>query len=132
MHKPLLGIRQGRNQIMRYLFVIGMISGMFFTFVGAPTTATTDITSVLCSIINTVKSVIGILALLMFILGGTMYAIAHFLPAAGNLRASTQGWGMGMVMAGFIAFVIYLLAGYVINILINLATGPIGRVTITC
>ncbi len=107
--------------LMRYMLVTGMVSALAFQLVAGQATASSSITSALCSIVNVVKSIIGILALVMFILGGALYGVAHFLPAAGNLRSGLQGWGMGMIMAGFIAFVIYLIAGYVIGVLISFA-----------
>ena len=137
-HKLLRDFRYKINVVMRYLLIIGMVSGLAFQFVfaqGATTPGSPggDISSALCSIVNTVKAVIGILALAMMLLGGMLYGIAHFLPAAGNLRASTQGWGMGMIMAGFIAFIIYILAGYIVTTLINFTGAPLGSVTIpTC
>ncbi len=119
MNKVFESVGYKAKRLVRYLLVIGMMSSMLFPFTMGQASST--LTSTLCVVVNTVKSIIGILALLMFILGGVMYGIAYLLPAAGNLRSSTQGWGMGMIMAGFIAFIIYLIAGYVINILIGFA-----------
>ena len=134
IHKALGSFGNGANILMRYLLIIGMVSGLAFQFVfaqGATTPGTPggNISSVLCSIINTVKAVIGILALAMFILGGALYGIAHFLPAAGNLRSGAQGWGMGMIMAGFIAFIIYLLAGYIVTTLVGFANAQVGAIS---
>jgi hypothetical protein len=46
------------------------------------------LTNTLCGIIQTISQIIGILALFMFILGGTTYAFAHLLPAAGNIKGA--------------------------------------------
>ncbi len=88
----------------------------------APTTGTggdtgATISASLCGIVNQISEVIGILALLLFIVGGTMYAAAHLLPAAGNLRGNLQGWSMGMIVGGVVGLILVLLAPSLLNII---------------
>ena len=107
--------------VMYLIAISGMASSYFVSAAGA--TATGDLTSTLCGIINAIGLIIGILALMLFILGGVLYAVAHFLPAAGNLRAGMQGWGMGMLVAGVVALILYILAPHIIEIIVGFQSG---------
>ncbi|MEM3416231.1 MAG: hypothetical protein QW719_02755, partial [Candidatus Micrarchaeaceae archaeon] len=58
------------------------------------------LSSQLCGIINGINTIVGTIALVMFLIGGVLYAIAHFLPTAGQVKGSLQGWAMGMIIGG--------------------------------
>ena len=77
------------------------------------------VSDTLCGIIAGISQVIGLLAIFMFILGGTLYGFAHFMPASGNLKGSMQGWGMGVLMGGIIMIILYALAPFVISNLLQ-------------
>ncbi len=81
--------------------------------------APANVIDALCGIINTIGTVIAIFSLVMFILGGTLYALAHFLPAAGNFRSGLQGWGMGMIIGGIVALILYIAAPYIVTTVAN-------------
>jgi hypothetical protein len=66
--------------------------------------------------------VIGVLALLLFIAGGSLYAGAHMLPAAGNLRGNLQGWSMGMIMGGIVGIILVLLAPYLVGLILGFSS----------
>lgn len=81
--------------------------------------AITQITSTLCAVVNEIRTVIGFLALVLFIIGGVLYAMAHFLPSAGQIKGNMQGWAMGMVMGGIIGIIIVILAPFIVTTVTN-------------
>lgn len=81
--------------------------------------ASCNIIQTMCSIVNTVTLIIGIIALAMFVIGGLLYGFASFMPAAGNLRASLQGWGISIVIGGVIATVIFILAPFILQMILG-------------
>lgn len=87
--------------------------------------ASTSIQSTLCGIISTISSVIFIIAIFMFVLGAILYGVAHMFPAAGNLKGSTQGWGIGMIVGGIIAIILYLLSSFIITHLAALSSNGV-------
>lgn len=130
---------------IRASVMLTMLVGMIVTvlsqqiaFAAGTIPVTTALSTELCNVVNSIKTIIGIFALLLFILGGVLYAVAHFLPTAGNLRSGMQGWGMGMLMAGVIALIIYLVAPFILHTLIGIGgtTGGGGTgytsVSISC
>lgn len=83
----------------------------------------TTITSQLCGIVNGVRTVIGVIALVMFLVGGVLYAVGHFMPAAGQIKASMQGWSMGMILGGVIGVILVILAPFIISTILNFGSG---------
>ncbi len=81
--------------------------------------AATGIQSKLCSILNILRSVVAIIALALFLLGAIIYGGAHFLPSAGNIRSSAQAWGMGMVVGAAVGLILFILAPYIISLVIS-------------
>ena len=65
---------------------------------GFSTFNTAPVQQTLCNVISAVQEVVGVVAILLFVLGGVMYAIAHMMPSAGQLRGNLQGWSMGMIV----------------------------------
>ncbi|MDE1869472.1 MAG: hypothetical protein KGH71_00605 [Candidatus Micrarchaeota archaeon] len=90
---------------------------------GGSTSVVTTLTSQLCGIVNGVRTVIGVIALVMFLVGGTLYAVGHFMPAAGQIKASMQGWAMGMILGGVIGVVLVILAPFIISTILNFGSG---------
>ena len=81
------------------------------------------ITSQLCGIVNGVRTTIGVIALVMFLVGGVLYAVGHFLPTAGQIKASIQGWAMGMVLGGVIGVILVIIAPFIIGIVLGFGSG---------
>ncbi len=77
----------------------------------------------ICALIGIISSVIGILAIFLFVFGAILYAVAHMLPAAGNFKGSAQGWGMGMLIGGVIGVILYLLSSFIIYRLASFSAG---------
>jgi len=118
-----IGLFKYLNKIKMAVFVT-MLLGTFASFLipvasAVTQTGTSGLSSVLCGIISAVATVIGVLAILMFVIGGILYAFAHFLPAAGNLKGSMQGWGMGVLMGGIIMVILYVLAPFIVGTILN-------------
>jgi hypothetical protein len=117
--------------ILQFAFLVGILGSLLGTVSYAGVTivnaGVANVQNILCSVVTTVSDILSILALMMFILGGTLYAFAHVLPATGNLRASMQGWGMGMLMGGIIALILYIIAPYLISTLLGLTTSNQGN-----
>lgn len=128
-----IGLFKYLNKIKMAVFVtvlFGTFASVLIPSVSAAN-GTSNLQSVLCGIISAVATVIGILAILMFVLGGILYAFAHFLPAAGNLKGSMQGWGMGVLMGGIIMIILYILAPFIVGTILNFnAAGSGGQISI--
>jgi len=87
------------------------------------------LTSQLCGIVNGVRTVIGVIALVMFLVGGVLYAVGHFMPAAGQVKASMQGWAMGMILGGVIGVILVILAPFIISTILSFGTDVSGLPT---
>ncbi len=115
-----------------------LFAGVSIPLIYAQSVQQNLLTSTLCGIIAGISEVVGLLAIFMFIVGGTLYAFAHFLPAAGNIKGAAQGWGMGILMGGIIMIILYALAPFIVNIVLQFSLssastgvniGPAGSVT---
>lgn len=125
------------NLTLRMAFVLVLLTGISSTLVtaqfGGSATSTTStvgssslvttLTSQLCGIVGGVRTVIGVIALVMFLIGGVLYAVGHFMPAAGQVKASMQGWAMGMILGGVIGVILVILAPFIISTILNFGSG---------
>lgn len=76
-------------------------------------------TSFCTNIVDPVKTAIGAISLALFITGGALYAFAHMLPAAGNLRGNLQGWSLGMIVGGVVGLIIVVIAPIILGDIIS-------------
>lgn len=83
------------------------------------------LTSTLCGIVGGVRAVVGDLALALFLLGGILYASAHFLPSAGNLKPQAQSWSMAMLIGGVIGVILVIVAPLIVSIVIQFQNGAL-------
>jgi hypothetical protein len=121
----MIGIFKYLNKIKTAVFVatlFGIIASVLIPGVQAVNGGGSELQDVLCGIIAAIATVIGVLAIFMFVLGGILYAFAHFLPAAGNLKGSMQGWGMGVLMGGIIMIILYVLAPFIVGTILGFST----------
>jgi hypothetical protein len=88
------------------------------------TGASGTLIQVFCNIYNTISTFIFILALMLMVLGGAIYAGAHLLPA--QSRGQFQGYAMGMVIGGVIGVIIVIAAPYIIGVLESVQAGNGG------
>jgi hypothetical protein len=113
---PVLG-----NAIRYSLLALTLLT--FVAGFAAAQNAVSSISSALCGIYSIVHAVIFVIGLVLIIIGGAMYAIAHLLPAP--LKGSLQGYGIGMVVGGVVGIIISLSSGYIIGVLASGQTGAI-------
>lgn len=92
------------------------------SFVLAQSPLESSVSQVLCGIVGFIRAIVGVLALALFILGGVLYAVGHFLPAAGQLRVNMQGWAMGLIFAGIVALVLFIIAQPLISTLTGIGS----------
>ncbi len=123
----MIGIFKYLSKIKMAIFVAMLLSITASVLIPAVHAGTTngggeELQDVLCGIIAAIATVIGVLAIFMFVLGGILYAFAHFLPAAGNLKGSMQGWGMGVLMGGIIMIILYVLAPFIVGTILGFST----------
>jgi hypothetical protein len=104
-----------RYFVSRYFLLIMSVLGFATLTIASAQSA--SITSDLCNIVNNIRSVVGIVSLALFVLGGAFYAVAHMLPAAGNLKGNLQGWSLGMIVGGIVGLIIVIVAPYIISLI---------------
>jgi hypothetical protein len=86
------------------------INGIF-----SGTMAVTSLDIALCGIIADIQLVVGLLAVVLIMLGGVLYAIAHFMPSAGNFKANAQSWALGMVIGAIVGLIIVIAAPGIVS-----------------
>jgi hypothetical protein len=91
------------------LILVSQISSLAFA------QAASLLSSVFQSIVTIVQTIIGVFAIALFMIGGILYAAAHFMPAAGQIRANMQGWAMGMILGAIVGLILVLIAPYLVN-----------------
>jgi len=114
-------------KVMYYLFFATTLIGANFA---ANTTLTgiTALSSTFCALVSTVRSIIALFAVVLFLIGGVLYAVAHFLPSAGQLKGSLQGWALGMILGGIVGVILVIIA----QPLVNMIAGFGNVVSVSC
>ncbi len=127
MRVDCMNISKFTNLVYMALVVLG-----FSSIIASAATGVTGVTSQICGIVNTIRTVVGVLAIALFIAGGAIYAVAHLLPAAGNVRAGAQGWSMAMIVGGVIGLVLVIIAPFIVNMVVGFSgTAGAGGGSIT-
>ena len=117
------------NLLFYALAAVGLISA-----IGAQSAVST-ISVTLCGLVDGVRSIIGALAIVLFLIGGVLYATAHFLPTSLEYRKSLIGWAQAMIVGGIIGLVVVLLAQPIVSLFTNItvgAGGTTGASAISC
>jgi cytochrome c oxidase assembly factor CtaG len=83
----------------------------------------------LCSIYNAIHSLVFVIALVLIVLGGILYAGAHMVP--GDTRGKLQGYSWTMIIGGIVGIVIVLLAPWLVGLFAN-SSGATGFSTSLC
>lgn len=123
-------MKMNQIRLLAYLvFVAGTFANILGMTVAAQTNTLSQLSSQLCTIVGDVRDVIGVFALVLFIIGGVLYAAAHFLPAAGQIRGNLQGWSMGMIIGGIIGIILVIAAPAIVNIVTGFGSGTLSSVT---
>ena len=108
-------------KVMYYLFFATALIGA--NFAQSSGSAITTVSSAFCALVSTVRSIIALFAVVMFLVGGVLYAIAHFLPTTGQLKGSLQGWALGMILGGIVGVILVIIAQPVVNMVANFGSG---------
>jgi cation transporter-like permease len=103
----------------KMLLLAAMFAGVVLASAQASTFNTAPVQQTLCNVISAVQEVVGVIAILLFVLGGVMYAIAHMMPSAGQLRGNLQGWSMGMIVGGIVGLILVILAPGIVSFIIG-------------
>jgi hypothetical protein len=121
------------SNVLRHLFLITTMAISMSSFVLA-ISAGAAISAQLLAICADVQEFIGILAVVLFALGAILYAVSHLLPAAGNIKGNLQGWSLNMIVGAVVAIVIYFLAPFVAQQIVNYGDsgGGVTVGSITC
>ena len=105
----------GTSKYMRMILSVLMLSSMFIAPAMAQSNITNSVVNNLCSLLDTVKTVIFIIGLALMILGGALYAASHVMP--GQSKGTIQGYGMGMVLGGVIGVIIAVVMPYIFSLI---------------
>jgi len=109
---------------MYYLFfATTLIGANFAATTTVPPGGITAISSAFCALVTTVRSIIALFAVVLFLIGGVLYAIAHFLPSAGQLKGSLQGWALGMILGGIVGVILVIIAQPIVNMVAGFGNG---------
>ena len=100
-------------KVMYYLFFATTLIGANF----AQSSALTAVSSAFCELVGAVRSIIALFAVVLFLIGGVLYAVAHFLPSAGQLKGSLQGWALGMILGGIVGVILVIIAQPLVNMI---------------
>lgn len=94
---------------------------------------TSLLSSELCGIVSSIQTIVGVLALALFLIGGLMYAIAHFLPPSVEYRKSLMGWATAMITGGVIGLIVVIIAPMLVGMFAGAAsTVGGGAIGVSC
>jgi len=108
-------------KVMYYLFFATTLIGANFAQGSGNTISA--VSSAFCALVGTVRSIIALFAVVMFLIGGVLYAIAHFLPTTGQLKGSMQGWALGMILGGIVGVILVIIAQPIVNMVADFGNG---------
>ena len=103
----------------KMLLLAAIFAGMTLASAQVSTFNTTGVQQTLCNVISAVQDVVGVIAVLLFVIGGIMYAIAHMMPSSGQLRGNLQGWSMGMIVGGIVGLILVILAPGIVTFILG-------------
>ena len=118
-----------RFRILVYAFIA---LDMFAVLAYAQVNGTQLLSQEFCGIVNDIRDVVGVFALAMFLIGGILYAAGHFMPAAGNIRSTTQGWAMGMIIGGIIGLILVIIAPTLLSIITSFGGYGYNQISASC
>ncbi len=92
------------------------------------------ISSVLCGLVGSVMGIVGALSLTLFLLGGVLYAVSHFLPTNLDFKKSLHTWSTTMIIGAVVALVVVIAAKPLLTLIANLGASATGAsaLSISC
>lgn len=125
----------GKLRLVLYLMAFVNVAALVTPLMADGSNSVTNaVTSQLCNIVNSVRTIVGILALTLFLIGGVLYAVSHFLPTNLEFKKSLTVWSQGMIIGGLVGLVIVLIAQPIITLVtqIGVSAGGSSITAITC
>ncbi len=125
----------GKLRLVLYLLVFVNIATLVMPLTADSTNSVTNaLTSQLCGIVGSVRTIVGVLALTLFLIGGVLFAVSHFLPTNLEFKKSLTVWSQGMIIGGLIGLIIVLIAQPIISLITQIGTSAGGSsiAAITC
>ncbi len=101
------------NKLRLLLYVLTATS-VISTVFGESLLSSLSVT--LCGFIQGIRNVIGILAMALFLIGGVLYSVAHFIPTSVEFRKSLQGWSTAMIIGGIIGLIVVIIAAPLVTL----------------
>lgn len=100
--------------LFRILITVLMLFGTVFSSTAmAATSATSNVTTAICSVYFIVNDAVFILALTLMVLGGAIYSGGQLMP--GSSRGQIQAYAMGLVFGGTVGAIIAMLAPWLLG-----------------
>lgn len=84
---------------------------------GTAQQATNQISTTMCAFYTTIMQVIMILAILLMVMGGALYAGSHIMP--GQLKGQMQGYAYGMLLGGVVGLIIVLAGPAILHMIVS-------------
>jgi hypothetical protein len=109
---------------LKLLMTVLTATSLVYTVFGNILVSSLSIT--FCGFVSGIRTIIGLIALALFLIGGVMYALAHFLPTSLDYRKNLMGWSMAMIIGGAIGLVIVVLAQPLVNMIGGFSTAAGG------
>lgn len=125
----ILGCMDKVNAISKYMIVAFVVLSMVPAVYASPT----GITSALQQLCLMSQQFLGLVAMVLIVLAGAIYAIGQILGAETRARAAV--WATAMLTGAVIGIIIYLITPYLVSVLLSgsgisvSATSPCGSVT---
>jgi hypothetical protein len=87
-----------------------------------------------CGFVKGIQGIIGILAIALFLIGGVLYAVSHFLPSSLDFKKSLTSWSTSMIVGGVIGLIVVILAVPIVSTIMGIGTSVSGAssVNISC
>jgi hypothetical protein len=97
-------------------------------------TIVSAISSTLCGLVGSVMGIVGALSLALFLLGGVLYAISHFLPQSLEFKKSLTTWSTAMIVGAIIALIVVIAARPLLTLIANMGASATGAsaIVISC
>lgn len=121
-------MNMNRMKVMLYLLTA---TSVFSTAFGQSLLSSLSVT--LCGIVAGIQLFIGILAIALFLIGGVLYAVAHFIPTSVDFRKSMQTWATAMIIGGIIGLIVVIIAQPLVTLIGGFSSAAGGGFTVgTC
>ncbi len=96
---------------------------------GGSSQGSTAINTVLCNVYSTIMNVVFVLAIVLMVGGGSLYAASRILP--GNLKGQLEGYAYGMLLGGVVGIILVILGPDIIKMIVGNTSSGI-QTTQTC